>query len=853
MAKDNSPSPMMMEYLRTKDKYPDCILFYRLGDFYEMFYDDAFTCSKELELTLTKKRCGLLEDAPMCGVPHHSAEAYIERLITKGFKVAICEQLEDAKNTKGIVKRDVVRIVTRGTVTDERMLDEKSNNYLAIVYKEGDYGLVFCDISTGELFAVSADCKEEVLSEIARYLPKEIILNPEAKPDIEADYEYFAEKDNDFFKYTNSVYTRFGEDKAKTLTPSLLKAVAGLLNYFLHTQKKSLGFINKLTVYAKEEYMEIDPQSRRSLEISENLRTKEKQGTLLGVLDRTETSMGARRLRQWLEKPLVNPIKINKRLESVEELVKNTMLREELSFALGGIYDISRILTRVLLGSVSPRDMASLRQSLTMLPQIKHQLSLAKSELLSELGGELDIMEDISSLLGAALSENPSIAVKDGGVIAEGFSDELDELRSLHKNANAHIKQIEEEERERTGIKTLKTGYNKVFGYYIEVTKLNSELVPGDYIRKQTLVNGERYITPKLKELEEKILSAAERILYIETELFGMLKKEVAKASERLKRDSEVIANSDALCSLAKTAVKNNYVMPTVTMSGELVIKDGRHPVVEATQRRSVFVPNDTVMDQKDNRLLIITGPNMAGKSTYMRQTALIVLMAQVGSFVPASSATISVTDRIFTRVGASDDISKGQSTFMLEMSEVSYILANATKNSLIILDEIGRGTSTFDGLSIAWAVAEYVADRKKIGAKTLFATHYHELCQLEESLEGVKNYSIAVKKRGDEITFLRKIVRGGTPDSFGIEVAALAGVPKEVVRRAKEILKTVEGGEERALPKSSNTGTNQFGFEELGALNLANELAALDVTTYTPIEALNKLYELSEKAKEMI
>ncbi len=852
------PSPMMMNYLHTKDEYPDCILFYRLGDFYEMFYDDAFTCSKELELTLTKKRCGLAEDAPMCGVPHHSAESYIERLIAKGYRVAICEQLEDPKNTKGIVKRDVVRVVTKGTLTDERMLDEKANNYLAVAYKDADYGLVFCDISTGEVFAVTAKTKAEALAEAARYAPKEMLLNPLAKEEIGEAVKSrllcdFLEKADGFFAENDSVASHFGENVAASLSDELKAALSGLLTYFLHTQKNSLDFINNLTVYSLNEYMEIDPQSRRSLEICETMRDKQKNGSLLGVLDKTETSMGARRLRQWLEKPLVNPIEINKRHCSVDELTKNTMLREELLHALGGIYDISRILTRVLLGSVSPRDMASLRQSLIQLPEIKYLLSAAKSDLLAGFGARLDIMEDISSLLQAALSENPPLTVKEGDVIARGFSDELDELRSLHQNAHSHIKAIEEEERERTGIKTLKTGYNKVFGYYIEVTRLNSENVPDDYIRKQTLVNGERYITPKLKELEEKILSAAERIIAIETELFAMLKREVSNAAERLKLACEVIANSDALCSLATVAVKNNYVMPTLTTSGEITIRDGRHPVVEHIQRKNVFVPNDTLLDSGDNRLLIITGPNMAGKSTYMRQTALIVLMAQVGSFVPASSATISVTDRIFTRVGASDDIAQGQSTFMLEMTEVSYILANATKNSLIILDEIGRGTSTFDGLSIAWAVCEYVANKKKIGAKTLFATHYHELCALEGTLDGAKNYSIAVKKRGDEITFLRKIVRGGTDDSFGIEVAALAGVPNEVVRRAKEILKTVDSGEKVEMQQKTESESNQFGFGEIAALDLADELARLDATTYTPIEALNKLYELSQKAKDLI
>lgn len=859
MAKE-ALSPMMTLYLKTKEEYPDCILFYRLGDFYEMFFDDAITASKELELTLTGKACGLPERAPMCGVPHHSAEVYIEKLVAKGYKVAVCEQVEDPREAKGLVKREVVRVITAGTLVDENMLDERANNYLSACCYDGGFGMVFCDISTGEVFATEMKETADALSELARYMPREVILNAEAKEllgdgikgRIGCDFEL---RDEEYFRNSSNAGDHFGKEKADLLTEAERAAVTGLLNYLEHTQKNKLEFINELTVYSVGEYMEIDPQSRRSLEICETMREKSKKGSLLGALDMTKTSMGARRFRQWLEKPLMNPTEINRRLFGVDELYKNAMRREELIYALDGIYDISRILTRILLGTVSPRDMASLRESLKKLPEIKYLLSDAKTDILRRFYAQLDIMEDICTLLDSALEENPSIGIKDGSVIKKGFSDELDELRDICKNTHKYIKSREEYERERTGIKTLKVDYNKVFGYYIEVTKLNSENVPEDYIRKQTLVNSERYITPQLKELEEKILTASEQQYALESEIFAMLKTETANASDRLKAVCEVISDLDALCSMAVYAAKNNCVMPEICQSGEIIIKDGRHPVVERMQRQSVFVPNDTVLDNDDNRLLIITGPNMAGKSTYMRQTALITLMAQVGCFVPASYAKISITDRIFTRVGASDDIAQGQSTFMLEMSEVSHILANATRNSLIILDEIGRGTSTFDGLSIAWAVSEYVANKRKIGAKTLFATHYHELCALEGTVDGVKNYSVAVKKRGDDITFLRKIVRGGTDDSFGIEVAALAGVPTEVIKRAKQVLKSIEqdGGEKPTLKAESVPDEPQIGFGEMASAELVNELAALDATVYTPIEAMNKLYELSQRAKEII
>ena len=852
-------SPMMSRYLSTKEEYPDCILFYRLGDFYEMFFDDAIKVSRELELTLTGKNCGMDERAPMCGVPHHSAGVYIERLVQKGYKVAVCEQMEDPKLAKGLVKRDVVRVVTPGTLSDENMLDEKKNNYLAVCCAGANYGLAFCDISTGAVFAAEASAAAEAINEMARYQPREILTNKTAQQELSEAFgaRLFCkseEKPEDFFADDGMIASHFGADSASGLGADSASAVAGLLRYLMHTQKSSIEFIDRLSIYSLKDYMDIDLATRRNLEICETMRDKAKHGSLLWVLDRTNTSMGARRLKQWLEKPLINPIEINKRLYSVGELKDNTMLREELAHTLYGIYDISRIMTRVSLRSVTPRDLSSLRASLMLLPEMKYIMSRAKSDLLCELYSRLDIMQDIFELLDSAIVKEPSISVKDGGVIADGFNDELDELRGILKNGKAYIEAEEEQERERTGIKNLRIRDNKVFGYYIEITNSNLDSVPEDYIRKQTLTTCERFITPHLKELEERIMTASERILALEAELFEKVRTAVDNAGDRLKTVCDIISVTDSLVSLADAAAKYNYTMPEISQKGEMIIKDGRHPVVERMRRNTVFVPNDTALDCEDNRLLVITGPNMAGKSTYMRQNALIALMAQIGSFVPASYARVSVVDRIFTRVGASDDIAQGQSTFMVEMAEVSNILKNATKNSLIILDEIGRGTSTFDGLSIAWAVAEYVAG-KKLGAKTLFATHYHELCELEERLEGVKNYSIAVKKRGDDITFLRKIVRGGTDDSFGIEVAALAGVPNEVIRRAKQVLASIESGGEiktGAAKSAKREESPQLGMAEAAAMSLCSELAKLDVTTYTPIEALNKLYEIGMKAKEI-
>lgn len=861
-------TPMMVQYLNTKDEYPDCILFYRLGDFYEMFFDDAIKASKALEITLTGKDCGMKERAPMCGVPFHSASSYIAKLIDKGFKVAICEQVEDPKAAKGIVKREVIRVVTPGTIIDEALLDENNNNYLAVISKvTGKYGIAVSDISTGEIYATEVQSADMVMNEIARYEPSEIILNgsagKETKQEIEGRFHITPDiHDDEFFLNTdaeNRILSQFNKASLSELNienkRDAIIAVGAMLKYLEHTQKQGLSYINTLNIYEVDMYMDLDMATRRNLEITETMRDKLKRGSLLWVLDKTKTSMGARMLKQWVEKPLVNPIEINKRLYSVKELVDNLMLRDELIDALSGTYDISRIISRLSLNTASPRDLVSLKLTLTKLPELNMALSSAKSAILGGIAKNFDILSDVRELIDSAISDDAPLTMKDGGVIKKGFNEEIDTLRFAMTDGKKWLASLEAQEKEKTGIQKLKIGYNKVFGYYIEVTKSNIGDVPETYIRKQTLANCERYITPELKEIENTILGASEKIISLEGYVFEQVREEVVNEIERLKRAAQIIAVTDTLCSLAETAYKNNYVMPEISQSGEIVIKDGRHPVVEKMSRDNIFVPNDTNLNTEDDRMIILTGPNMAGKSTYMRQTALITLMAQIGSFVPASSAKIGVVDKIFTRVGASDDISSGQSTFMLEMTEVSNILKNATKNSLVILDEIGRGTSTFDGLAIAWAVAEYIRDKKKIGAKTLFATHYHELTALEDTLEGVKNYNIAVKKRGDDITFLRKIVRGGADDSYGIEVAALAGVPKEVITNAKKILKNVENDEIEIQKPKRETEHNlqtQIGFEDNAANEIAEELKGLDVTTLTPIEALNMLYKLTNKAKEI-
>ena len=859
----------MKHYMDTKEEYEDCILFYRLGDFYEMFFSDAITVSKELELTLTGKECGMEERAPMCGVPFHSASTYIERLINRGYKVAVCEQVEDPKTAKGMVKREVVRVVTPGTVTDEKLLNERDNNYLAVVYANlGIYGFAVTDVSTGEMYASELDSAARTLNELARYSPKEIIMNADAaadtqkelnlrfhiKPDIKAE-EFFDIKDIEA-----KVSSQFGNSSMAELDlkgrPYALKAVGAALVYLEYAQKSSVSYLDKLNVYSVAEYMELDIATRRNLEITETMRDKAKRGSIFWVIDKTKTSMGARLLKQWTEKPLLNPSQINKRLEAVKELAESLEFRDDLRTLLGETYDISRIISRLSLNTANPRDMVALKNTLVKLPELEYLLKGAKSELLSEAARDFDIIDDIRDLLADAIDDDAPAFLKDGGVIARGFNEEIDKLRRARDNGGRWLSEIEAKEREATGIPKLKVGYNKVFGYFIEVTRSYVNMVPDRFVRKQTLTNAERYITQELKEIENTILGAAEKIQSLESYVFEEIRKAVVRELDRIKRAAEIISVSDAIASLAETACKNGYVMPVVDDSGVIEIKDGRHPVVEKMIKNSMFVPNDTLLNCDEDRLLMITGPNMAGKSTYMRQVAVITLMAQIGSFVPAKSAHIGVVDKIFTRVGASDDIAAGQSTFMLEMSEVSNILKNATAKSLIILDEIGRGTSTFDGLSIAWAVAEYVQNKRRVGAKTLFATHYHELIELENKLEGVKNYSIAVKKRGDDITFLRKIIRGGADDSYGIEVAALAGVPNAVISRAKDILKKVERDELTSAYKSDKKEEEpemQLGFADMEAMSLVRELAAKDVTTFTPIEAMNELYKLALKAKEIV
>ena len=790
-------------------------------------------------------------------VPFHSANVYIERLVSKGYKVAICEQLEDPKDAKGLVDRDVIRVITAGTRTFENMLDDKNNNYFLTACKNGGTALVFCDISTGEVFACETAKDSSVLNEIARYAPSEVILNSAAKTVFERDIvsritEAVTEYDDTFFEIDEECIKRQfkkGAEELSRRTDALKSAICAMIRYLEHTQKAHVDCIDTITLYDAGEFLEMDFATRRNLEITETMRDKAKKYSLLWVLDRTKTSMGARKLKQWLEKPLINAVSINHRLYAVGELKENIMLSDDFADILSKIYDIGRITNRISLNTAAPKDLVALKNSLLALPELNYLLSKTKSPMLSALNKNFDILSDVAELLKISINDDAPISLRDGDVIKDGYNQELDELRKISKDGRAWILGTEAEEKERTGIKNLKISYNKVFGYYIEVTKANADMVPDYYIRKQTLVNAERYITPKLKEMEDKVLGATGRITELEIRLFDEIRQKIGAEIDRLKKVCDIIATVDVLQSLAQVAFKLGYVMPEVLDKGGITIKDGRHPVVERTLKDTIFVPNDTEMDDTENRELIITGPNMAGKSTYMRQVALITLMAQIGSFVPASYAKIGVVDKIFTRVGASDDIAQGQSTFMLEMVEVSNIIKNAGEKSLVILDEIGRGTSTYDGLAIAWAVAEFMAETAK--SKTLFATHYHELIGLENDFSSIKNYSVAVKKHGDSITFLRKIIRGGTDDSYGIEVAALAGVKKSVIDRAKQILKMIENEDTESLHVEKKPElVSQIGIEEQTALDIFEELKAMDVTTYTPIEALNKLYEMAKRAK---
>jgi len=863
-------SPMMQHYLDTKKDYKDSILFYRLGDFYEMFFDDAILASRELELTLTGKECGQEERAPMCGVPFHAAENYIARLISKGYKVAICEQMEDPKQAKGIVKREVIRVVTPGTVIESNLLDEKKNNYIMSVYKSGIYfGIAVCDVSTGDFRATQI--KEinnfsAALDEISRYSPAEIVVNnlmydtTEEIAKIRERFQIYISKqeDNKFSNNVEELTSKYNvvdesENKIEINDKTLcICAINGLLTYILETQKTNLDHINKIILYNNTKYMCLDINARRNLELTEKLRDKSKKGTLLWVLDKTSTSMGGRRLRRWINDPLLDIEKINKRLNSVKELKDNPILRGDIADLLKKVYDIERLVGKISYGNANARDLISLKNSVKQLPELKKIMSNTESTLLKELYNELDILEDIYNIIDVAIVEEPPISVKEGGIIKKGYNEEIDKLKMATTDGKNWLIQLEANEREKTGIKGLKVGFNKVFGYYIEVTKSNISLVPDRYIRKQTLTNGERYVTEELKKLENELLGAEEKVINLEYNAFCEIREIIEKQLLRIQRTADIVATLDVLNSFAIVAEDMNYCMPIVDNSGIIDIKGGRHPVIEKILPSGEFVDNDTYLDKEDNRFSIITGPNMAGKSTYMRQVALITLMAQCGSFVPATFARLGVVDKIFTRIGASDDLSMGQSTFMVEMMEVATILKEATQNSLVILDEIGRGTSTYDGLSIAWAVAEYMSDKEKCGAKTLFATHYHELIGLEQKIQGVKNYSIAVKEKGEDIIFLRKIVAGGTDESYGVHVAKLAGVPQTVTKRSNEILRTLERksilGSKEQEKENKKVAEGQLDMYNYKLAEIAHEIDKIDLNSLTPIDALNTLVKIKDK-----
>ncbi|HJJ04865.1 MAG TPA: DNA mismatch repair protein MutS [Clostridiaceae bacterium] len=864
-------SPMMQHYLDTKNKYKDSILFYRLGDFYEMFFDDAITVSRELELTLTGKDCGQEERAPMCGIPYHAADNYIAKLIGKGYKVAICEQLEDPKQAKGIVKRDVIRVVTPGTVMESNLLEEKKNNYIMSIFKTGIFfGIAICDISTGDFYA--SEIKDtnnfpKLLDEISRFAPAEIIANDmmtsslQEIAKIKERFDLYISKQNEsnFIEEFDNLELNYDfinekNEKIKNLKEKavMVCAINGLLRYLNDTQKTKLDHIHRIKVYETTKYMALDVNARRNLELIEKMRDKTKKGTLLWVLDKTSTSMGGRLLRRWINDPLIDSSEINKRLEAVKELKENIILKGEIIENLKKVYDIERLAAKISYGSANGRDLISLKNSAKQLPEIKKILSNVNSTYLTGLYEELDTLQDIYELIEKSIVDEPPITIKEGELIKLGYNEEIDKLKKATTEGKTWIINLESEEKEKTGIKGLKVGFNKVFGYFIEVTKSNLSQVPDRYIRKQTLTNCERYVTEELKNLENQILGAEEKVVTLEYNTFVEIRGKIEEQIHRIQKSANIIATLDVICSLATVAEEQNYVMPIVDNGGEIDIKDGRHPVIEKMLQAGSFVQNDTYLDTQNNRLAIITGPNMAGKSTYMRQVALITLMAQIGSFVPASSAKIGVVDKIFTRVGASDDLSMGQSTFMVEMMEVATILREATKNSLVILDEIGRGTSTYDGLSIAWAVAEYISDKEKCGAKTLFATHYHELTELESKLEGVKNYSIAVKEKGEDIIFLRKIVEGGTDESYGVHVAKLAGVPQNVTKRANEILKSLERKNlinQKVKEKEDKKAVNgQFDLFNYKLAEIAQEIDKININELTPIDALNTLMRIKEK-----
>lgn len=909
-------TPMMRQYLEVKDKCKDCILFFRLGDFYEMFFEDAQVASRELELTLTGRDCGLENKAPMCGVPYHAAENYISRLVSKGYKVAICEQVEDPAVAKGIVKRDIIKIVTPGTYTEGSFLQETKNNFIMSLYITEDekVGICFCDISTGEFYCSETNYEESIIiDEICKFEPKEILLSEDLNNNIiKTIGERFSISLSRFSNAafsddTEKLQAQFKNFNQVTLGQGALKACNGLLGYILETQKISLTHIDEIELYNIFDYLTIDINSKRNLEIIESLRDKSKKGTLLWILDKTNTSMGARRLKSWVEKPLVIKEEIQHRQEAIEELVNNLPLMEDLKEALKQIYDIERLVGKISSKNINAKELVALKQSIGKIPSVKELLAPANSKLLINIYNNLDELEDVYKLLDSSLLENPPLTIKEGNIIKDGYHKEVDELRVAKTNGKQWIAALENSERLDTGIKSLKVSYNKVFGYYIEITKANLSSIPeGKYIRKQTLSNAERFITPELKEMEDKILGAEDKLMALEYNLFVNIRDTIELENHRMKNTAKLISELDCLYSLALISKENNYCKPSINNEGIITIEGGRHPVVEKMLPVNTFVDNETKLDTKDNQLILITGPNMAGKSTYMRQVALITIMAQIGSFVPAKSANISICDKIFTRIGASDDLAGGKSTFMVEMWEVSNILRNATTRSLVLLDEVGRGTSTYDGLSIAWSVIEYICKTSTIRCKTLFATHYHELTKLEGEIPGVKNYSIAVKKIDNNIIFLRKIIRGGADESYGIEVGKLAGLPSEVINRAKEILQVLENnnregsrhsiidikkptneqlidedksleadgfGENsnRVLSKKKNSKEEKFinevatslikeeklapiqiGFEDIATKNLLEEIKAVDVLNLTPMEGFNKLYELINKAKKI-
>ncbi len=862
-AKDTELTPMQQQYQELKKKNKDSILFFRLGDFYEMFNEDALLAARELDLTLTTRDRGKPkeEQTPMCGVPYHSVDAYIARMVQKGYKVAVCEQMQDPATTKGLVERDITRIVTPGTVTESCMLDENKNNYMACIYGgSGRYGLSFSDVSTGAFYATTCPDAQTVASELGRFSPSEVLrfgenVNADAIEDAlfrrlkccvdEGTEELFKQEDCE--ELLESHFGQTVEQLGLASFPLAVIASGALLRTLLDLQKNDLAHIRNLQYYTGGKFMELDMDARRNLELTETLRTKEKRGSLLWVLDKTHTPMGGRLLRSWLEKPLLDLGEIVRRQSAVEELVQNAIARGELNEALKQVTDLERVITRVVTGTVNGRDLLGLARGFRGLPDVLTQLAQMKSPLLTQLRDSIDPMEDYVALIESTIVEDPPLTIREGGIIRRGADAEADRLRDIMEGGSGTIAAIEAQEREKTGIRTLKVGFNRVFGYYIEVSKSFINQVPDSYIRKQTLVNCERYITQELKELENQVLTAKDRLTALEYDIFVRLRTKIAEGAQRVQQTAGAVAAVDALCSLATVAAQRGYCRPEVTLGQEITITDGRHPVVEAMLKDTLFVPNSTRLGAADNQVAIITGPNMAGKSTYMRQVALIVLMAQMGSFVPARSAEIGLVDRVFTRIGASDDLASGQSTFMVEMAEVASILRYATSRSLLILDEIGRGTSTYDGMAIARAVLEYAANPKKLGAKTLFATHYHELSAMEERLPNVKNYNIAVKKRGEQMIFLRRIVPGATDDSFGIEVAKLAGLPNAVVSRAREILQELEQGEGKQVVVHSEPQDDQVSMEDLSQRQVADALRGVDVETLTPIEAMNVLYKLKK------